>query len=492
MSAAHRLVLACAIFACACGAESAGGYVPKELPDRRGQPIAERAVPTPKEAAADKPPAPLARKMRRASRPTETRLSNGIRVLMLERHDFPAATVGLVLDRGAASAPSGVASLYAEAIRGSSGEHSRKDAFGYLRYIGATTRTWATRDAVSISTTALSPFVWGAFERVAPMMTKPLFESEDLADARTSARADAAIERERGTDKARAAMFEMLFPSGHPYGRTTSAWDDARYEKMSKNELESFQSMFVVAERVSVVAVGDFSPKELVRQLEKRLRGLPKKKAGVPPEPPPIQRPARARITIIDRKGASQSNVAIGFSGARRAEQVHAPLAILQSMLGRGLSGRLNLKVRGEHGATYGVHMRDHAWRDGGAIEVFAAIDTQATAKALSGLMTELARVRTEAVEDAELTRAKAHAIDSAIDVDSYGSLASLAGAGLPLDHWDKLEMAIAAQSSEDVQQAAATYLATDVAQIAIVGDADAIATPLRALNIGEVTIKPP
>jgi zinc protease len=486
--------LACGLAFLTVACASADTFVPAgPLYDRRPPPVARESE-SRRGSALTVQPGPLSRSPRARTSPTETRLTNGVRVLLLEQRAFPAAQVAFVLDRGADAAPSGVGALYAHAMRGSSREHSARDAYEYLGYLGARASSWVTHDAIGITVTALAPLITGAVSRVAPMFASPTFAKEDLARARAEAIAIAARERDDPKAIARATLASLVFPEDHPYARGIYPAETKRLETMSRFELESFRNMFVVPERVTVVAVGAFDRRALLRQLERSLGRLPAKRASLPPPMPSAVPPGRPKIVIVRRKGASQSNVAIGFPGARYDAPVQAALRVLSSALGRGLSSRLSLNVRGEHGFSYGVRLRNQAFREGGMVVIEAAVDTPHTAEAVAGLLGELERVRREPIDEQELTRAKIHVQDDedANGRSTFGALQGLAAYGLPL-RWDEQTAARASSlTSEEVRLAAEQLFSLDTVQIAVVGDADAVAAPLRAMGTGEVVVVDP
>jgi predicted Zn-dependent peptidase len=119
-------------------------------------------------------------------------------------------------------------------------------------------------------------------------------------------------------------------------------------------------------------------------------------------------------------------------------------------------------------------------------VYVETAVETAHTAQAVKSIVAELSRVRTEPVDEAELARAKSHAADHADE----RALATLAVSGLPLGYDEDVAARVDRLTQEDVRAAAHRVLATEVVQIAIVGDPDVIAEPLRALGIAEVTVR--
>jgi predicted Zn-dependent peptidase len=415
-------------------------------------------------------------------------------VLLLERHEFPAVSASFILDRGSAAAPPGVAALYSKALYGGSTEFSSKETFGYFSYVGASPSTWAARDGLGLRVTTLSPLIDGALARAASMFTAPLLEGEDLAAARNAATQEANEDKDSPSERATQALRGLVLGADHPYARPVYAGTGERFAKMSRQELENFGRMFVVPERMTVAVVGDFRPENILARLENRLGKLPKRSAAEAPSSAKPAAPTKTRIVVLPRKGASQSNVAIGFPGVATDSDDRVALDVLASILGRGLSGRLNLKVRGAHGFTYGVRMDSRSWRNAGVVEISAAVDTEHTADSVKGLLGELARIGTQPIGAEELVRAKINA-GSTLDAAAGKSLSTLfvmehaAMEHLPADWDDRDTGRIEALQEADVRAAASRYLTPDTAQIAIVGDPDVIVGPLRALGIGDVVV---
>jgi predicted Zn-dependent peptidase len=100
------------------------------------------------------------------------------------------------------------------------------------------------------------------------------------------------------------------------------------------------------------------------------------------------------------------------------------------------------------------------------------------------------------AVEDDELVVARDYLVgvfplrfEGAAQVAS--ALGGLIVFGLPDDELDRYRPQIAAVSALDIQAAAARHIRPAELSIVIIGDASQIETPLRAADLGELTIVP-
>lgn len=446
------------------------------------------------------PPPRTAAKVRTLPDPTEVRLSNGIRVVMLERHDFPSISMVLVLDRGAAAAAPGVAQLYAEALTQSSTEYKAGEAWQYFQFVGASVTGEAWRDATVLQVSAVTPLFVSALSRAAPMFTSPKLDSDELDEERAQIAARDARDHDDPSDIAYDALYASVFPRPHPYGmpisgaapRTATSGASPPRATTTDAAVRAFRDGNVAADHVSVACAGDFKPAMIQKVLENALGKLPKRGSAPAPVFPPIQPKSGRKILVIDRPGSAQSSVAIGWPGPRATEPQLVALDVLASATAGDLSTRLNITVRKELGATYGVHMTAAELRDGGIIRITTAIDTERTVDALKGLFAELERLRTEPLADNELNAAKLRAH---LDLE-HGSTNGLArylahalAEGRPPAHVVQQNARIEIITAEDVRAAAARWLSVDDAHVIVVGDASRIAAGLRSLGVGDVTI---
>lgn len=475
----------------ACGTPGREFRIPASVVEGRPRPAPKAAQ---AEAGADvvakDAPASIAWKLRALGTPEVRKLSNGIDVTVVRRRDFPAATVVFVLDRGTAAAAPGVAELYARALIGDSSEYDAREAHEYLRFVGASTFGRATTDGVFLQVSALSPLLFSALSRATPMFVGPQFDTTTFERVRRIAANERA--REEGPQTvAHEALYRRLYPEPHPYAAALGGATVAQIEGLERDALRSFRESFVTTERMHVVAVGEIDADALVRLLEKQLAGVPRKAAATVPAVAAASTSNAGKIFVIDRKGASQSNVAIGFPGAA-ATKKNRVLPVLAASIGSGLSSRLNLMVRKELGATYGVRAHAYAMREDGVFQITAAIDTTRTAQAFKGMWSELDRMAREPLDADALAAAQRDAADmedGPMTRSLAWHLAYAAADGLSPADFAARAAQIEAVTAEDVRAAAEKDLARVRATMIVVGDAAKIVGPLRELGLGEVVV---
>jgi predicted Zn-dependent peptidase len=126
----------------------------------------------------------------------------------------------------------------------------------------------------------------------------------------------------------------------------------------------------------------------------------------VPGYSPAPALPAGPRVRT-GRRSTSQAQVCLGVPALHRDHPDSWTLAVLNAVLGDGMSSRLFLSVREELGLAYDVSSGLVDYADAGALEVSAGVDPASLPAALEAILVELARLRDDLVPEAELTKAK-------------------------------------------------------------------------------------
>src|SRR4029077_5853829 len=110
-----------------------------------------------------------------------------------------------------------------------------------------------------------------------------------------------------------------------------------------------------------------------------------------------------------DKRARSQAQVCLGVPALHRDHPDSWTLAVLNTVLGDGMSSRLFLSVREEKGLAYDVGSGIADYADAGVLGVSAGVDPKHLKPALEAILVELGRLREELVPDEELAKAKAY-----------------------------------------------------------------------------------
>ncbi|MGZ3443143.1 MAG: M16 family metallopeptidase, partial [Polyangia bacterium] len=249
-------------------------------------------------------------------------------------------------------------------------------------------------------------------------------------------------------------------------------------------DLRAFWSAHYRLSAITFVLVGDTD----VHAASTRLaHGDPRKpKPATPAPPPPAPTPPPARVVLVDRPGASQSQIRVGHLGAARATPDFAALTLLETVLGGSFTSRLNLNLREKHGYTYGARASFELRTVAGPFVAAAGVRTDVTAAALAETVAEIAGMRAP-LSAAELEKGRQLVMHTIVEAfgdgnDGAGYFADLAAHRIPLDAWSKLPAELGALDVATTTRAAARLFRPEELTIVVVGDRKAIEPALRAL----------
>ena len=184
--------------------------------------------------------------------------------------------------------------------------------------------------------------------------------------------------------------------------------------------------------------------------------------------------PAGERVLVGPRRDTTQAQLAIGVPALRRDHPEAWVLAVLNAILGDGMSSRLFLTVREERGLAYDISSGVVEYADAGVLEVSAGVDPAHLPDAISAILGELVRLRDEPVPDHELHKARTYLAGGLeLRLDETRHLASWIG-GQEALHARVLTIdeAIAAVQAVDagaIQALAARLFTDDALRMAVV-----------------------
>jgi zinc protease len=206
-----------------------------------------------------------------------------------------------------------------------------------------------------------------------------------------------------------------------------------------------------------------------------------------------------ARLAIVPRPGAAQSELRLGHvATSRRTPDYHA-LVLLNTVLGGQFVSRLNMNLREDKGYTYGVRTGFDLRRGDGPFVLQTSVGTDVTVSALGEALDELRAIRNgRPVTADELALAKSsvalgypRGFETVQQVAR--SVAQLALHDLPDRYFEEFVPQLEAVTLEEVASAAQRYLHPDRMTTVIVGDPERVTQTVGRLGLGEPqTMSPP
>jgi zinc protease len=422
-------------------------------------------------------------------------LAGGVRLLVVRRAGLPLTDVHLVLPRGAAAdspAVAGRATLCAALLEEGTASRDAIAIAEALESVGAELRVRCGWDATTLMLHSLSTHTPAAMTVVGDLVRHADFGA--AAFQRRQAEQLARIEQDRAEPRIVAARTfdRVVYGARHPYGAPIAGTADS-VQALRREDVAGFHAARLDPRQCFLVAVGDVDADDFATLAERSLAGLAG--AEAPADPLPAAPPAApTAFHIVDRPGASQSEIRAGLAGPPRSSPDYMPLLVMNTVLGGSFTSRLNQRLREEKGFTYGARSAFAFRRAGGPFHVEVAVYTGNTAETAADILAEVRRMAHEPVPEPELARARNYlayglprSLEAGADLAGRLAVAELHGLG---DDWlPRYVERVQAVGPDDVLRAAAAALDAARTAVVVVGDRALVEPDLAALEAGPVLV---
>lgn len=240
-----------------------------------------------------------------------------------------------------------------------------------------------------------------AVDVLGELIVRPRLDSVEIEGERTVIIEEIRSYQDDPSEYAQTLFQTAMFGDG-PLGREICG-DEAGIRALPEGTIRDFwRTMYRPANTVVAVA-GDIAHAEAVHLVANAF-GTGNGEIPAYTAAPDLPAGERARF---GRRTTAQAQLVVGVPALRRDHPDAWTLALMNAVLGDGMSSRLFLSVREERGLAYDIGSGLVDYADAGALEVSAGVDPAGLREALAAIMAELARLRDEAVPAAELDKAR-------------------------------------------------------------------------------------
>lgn len=425
-------------------------------------------------------------------------LSNGLAVWIVEQHEVPVVQVDVIVKSGSAADPAakfGLASFTAAMLDEGAGTRDALQIADAIDYLGARLVTGSSVDASSVRLHVPVARLAEALPVIADVVLRPTFPQREIDRLREERLTDLQQARDDPAEIVRAAFPLAVFGPQHRYG-TGGAGTTGSIKSFTADDLRAYHTAQYQPGGAAVLVVGDITPDAVIPLLEQAF-GKWSAAAGAAAAtivPEPAQLRAR-RVVIVDKPGAAQSQIRIGWVGVPRSTMDYYAIEVLNTILGGSFTSRLNQNLREQHGYAYGAGSAFDMRRVSGSFFAAAGVQTDKTGESVGEFFKELTGmlkpIPAEEVSRARNYIALGYPRDFETTQDIAAELADMFVHSLPEDYFNSYVQKIQAVTPEQVQAAAKKYIQPDKFAVVIVGDRKTIEAPIRALSLGPITFMP-
>jgi zinc protease len=445
-----------------------------------------------------KPPAPGTPPQLKLPALQRATLSNGLKVILAERHEIPVVNFWMKVDAGYAAdqfAAPGAASLTTTVIDEGTRTRNSIEISDALSSLGAEMSASSNLDLSTVQLSAIKTNLDASLELFADVILNPSFPEADFE--REKQQQLARIQREKVAPEATAlrVMPALLYGGGHAYGNPmTGSGTEASVAKLTREDLVKFHENWFRPNNATLIVAGDTTLNELKPKLEKlfaawRAGDVPKKNIAA------VQHQAKPVVYVIDRPGALQSVIFAGHVAPPTNNPSEIAIDTMNMVLGASFSSRLNMNLREDKHWSYGVRTLFFDARGQRPFIALAPVQTDKTKESLVEIAKELREIAgSRPPTDTELRSAQDMLTlslpGSRETVNSVGgSISELVQFGLPDDFHLTYAGKVRALRAADLADVAKSVVRPDNLVWVVVGDRAKIEPGIRELGLGEIRL---
>jgi len=421
----------------------------------------------------------------------ETKLPNGLSVVLVEDARFPLVSMRLSFQAGSKFDPQdlpGLAGMVAGLVTQGTTTRSYRDLAEELTSIGATLDGHASPDVFTLGGSVLSENTAKLLDLLADVALNANFPENEVQLRKQNAKQTLAAQRSQPAFLANEKFDALVFGS-HPYAFFSATMESL--DRMDRKSIVQFRDTFLLPNNAVLLLVGQLPPRaETLKLVRDHFAAWREKQ--VPAAPAKSFPESKRQLVLVDRPGSVQADIHVGRLAATRTDPDYYPLVVGNAILGGGASSRLFLDVREKKGLAYDAHSELDRRRDAGVFTAVTQVRNEEAGPGVEAMLDNLTQMAKAPVTASELTDVKNYISGGfLISLETQASLTDqidlVNTMGLPRDYLEMFTSRVRSVEPDQIQAAAQKYMDPGQATIVVVGDAAQIEKSLEKFGPLEV-----
>ncbi|MFZ9044787.1 MAG: M16 family metallopeptidase [Cyclobacteriaceae bacterium] len=417
---------------------------------------------------------------------------NGMKLIGTKSDEIPTVAIQINLDGGHKfdtddPAKSGLALITASLMNESTENYSAEEMQEELRKIGSSIAIYGDNNSTTVSINTLVKNLDRTLELVNEKLFRPAFNQEDF-DRVIKQQMEGIIASQKDPSAIASQVFNrLLYGDEHIYSVPSSGIEET-VQNISVEDIKDFYAKYFSPNLGEVVVVGAIEQEEILPKLN-FLEKWKSKNLRVP-KLPAAQAADKAKIYLVDKENAPQSQIRIGYVTDLTYDPTgeYYKTYLMNYPLGGAFNSRINLNLREENGWTYGARSYFSVSEDPGPYVATAGVLGTATDSSVVEFMKEIKEYRENGITEDELAFMR-NSIGQR-DARSYetpgqkaGFLSRIVHYGLDAGYVDEQTKIINTITKKELDALAEKHLKDENFYILVVGDGASNRSKLEKLG---------
>jgi zinc protease len=342
---------------------------------------------------------------------------------------------------------------------GSSG-YSAKEIEEKIAFFGAFLELNPGQDKSTFTLYTLSKHLPSLLPIVFNIITESIFPEQELTNLKNITGQNLKINLSKTSYLASSRFKEILFGSGHPYGRSLN---EESLAQVRREHLVEYYQTYFNSKNCDIILSGN-GPEDFFKLINEHLGQSNWGKQSKPVDKKYEPAKASLKKTEIKKEGAIQTSIRMGSRLFTIRNPDYFKTYILVEILGGYFGSRLMKNIREEKGFTYGISSSLVCMQYGGYLVIGTDVKKEFTADTLKEIYKEINILKSEPVSTSELENVKNYLLGSFLN--SLNTPFSLADKfktiyfnHLTYDFYTTYVQSIKEASSEELMELANKYL---------------------------------
>jgi zinc protease len=404
-------------------------------------------------------------------------LKNGLVVLVTENPTADIVAARIFIDAGhrhESLAQSGVSHLVAALLSKGTKTYAAQEIAAQVESVGAGLSVSSAPDYALVNLKTVSSDFVDLLKLAADLIQFPTFPEAELALERKLTLQAIRARQEQPMAIALQQLRQTIY-GNHPYGQSGLGTLET-VTALTRDQICQFHCQYFRPDTTILSIAGNITLEQAISLLEPLFSHW--EALTTPPSTPAHLIPDSVPMQVVQTQNTQQSIVMLGYIAPAIQDPDYLPLKLLYTYLCSGLSSRLFTELREKRGLAYEVSGLYPTRLHPSHFVTYLGTASENTVLALSLLKSELQRLSTQTLSDAEVGATKSKLLGQyALGKQTNHQIAYLYGLykflQLPDDYDQQFVQRVQAITPTQLRQAAVKYLRQPV--ISIVGPDGAI-----------------
>jgi predicted Zn-dependent peptidase len=333
-------------------------------------------------------------------------LPNGLVVLTETMSHVRSVSVGIWIRNGSrreVQEENGLAHFMEHMVFKGTERRSAEAIAREMDSVGGMLDAFTSKEQICFNAKVLDEHLPIAFDVIADLVLRPKFDSEDVKKERQVVLEEIKMDLDN-PEYLLHEIFTRGFWPEHPLGRPILGTPET-VKKFNRDALRHRFEHWFAPDRLVISAAGNVTHEQVLVLVEREFGDL--KPCGKPDE---LDAPStQAPIHIESKRDLEQVHVCIGVPSVPLADERRFAVAVMNNLLGGGMSSRLFQNIREKQGLAYAVFSELTPYSDAGMMTVYAGTAKETVGQVIDLVIKEFGDLKEALVTEEELLRAKNH-----------------------------------------------------------------------------------